>query len=172
MNIKELMEKNEWTRTSPSLRDDSGKPINTCSVCQMPETQKVHDPECWLGLGLELLRAADVDTKIHIGWYNPGEQRFCYDDVKETSPKHHASYTVPVFAHLDSTVDKLKRQIRELRSELEGKTDAFNEALFQLKVRMRNTLEWMVTDLIASVGESGYTPKLTEAISLLAELQQ
>ena len=40
---------------------------------------------------------------LQIGWFDPGSKRFCYTDVKEHSPNHHASYTEPVLVAIDVT---------------------------------------------------------------------
>ena len=40
---------------------------------------------------------------LQIGWFNPDSKRFCYTDVKEHSPNHHASYTEPVLVAIDVT---------------------------------------------------------------------
>lgn len=39
-----------------------------------------------------------VEKKHQIGWFNPGDKRFCYSDQKESySRQSHLAYTIPVF---------------------------------------------------------------------------
>lgn len=44
----ELLKENEWSRPSPSLRNEDGSPKATCVVCGMPKDRGVHYGDCWL----------------------------------------------------------------------------------------------------------------------------
>lgn len=78
-------------------------------------------------------------------------------------------------------------RVRELRSELEGKMEIANEAIYQLQLaldtlrqRTFESLGWMVTTFkyqhnethgnVEKGSEGGYTPELTAAIELFTEL--
>ncbi len=58
-----------------------------------------------LPLMRDVLREAIAFRKVtegkQIGWYNPGDKRFCYMDEKEHS-RHHAAYTKPVYVFDES----------------------------------------------------------------------
>ena len=58
-----------------------------------------------------------MSNELQIGWYDPGSHRFCYTDVKKNMSGHEA-YTVPVYAHMDDDVSKLKERIKELEKLL------------------------------------------------------
>lgn len=99
----------------------------------------------------------------------------------------------------DDNVDKLKRgkvgtckvhgnvRLPEpcgfcLQSELEGKSDAWHEALYQFKQRVATSLEWMVAGIkyrhdlthsnLEPGSQGGYSDELNTAIDLLEELRQ
>lgn len=92
------------------------------------------------------MKTDEIDSKILIGWYDPGDRRFCYDDVKQHLADSHKGYIVPVYAHVDDTVAKLKRQISELQSELEGKTDEASEAIYQLQKQVEELKQQLPPD--------------------------
>lgn len=60
------------------------------------------------------IEARVLGSRLQVGWYSPADQRFCYSDVKESIPERHKGYTVPVYAHLDDAIDKLKQKIMKL----------------------------------------------------------
>lgn len=72
-------------------------------------------------------------------------------------------------------------RVKELKSELEGKEDAWHEAMYQLKQRVVTSLGWMVIALkyqydltcgnLEEGNQGGYSKELTEAMELLEELK-
>lgn len=158
--LERLLKENEWSRPSPSLRDKQypfGVP--TCPICLTPQARGGHNLECWLGQVIDEASKRTEQLKVH---------REVGDDAEKE-------------------VLQLQTKVSELQTELEGRTDELNEAIYQLQLaldtlrqRTFDTLKWMVPDMkhrhnqthdnVEPGSQGGYSDELNAAIVLFNEL--
>lgn len=67
--IRKLLEENQWSRRSSSLRDPGlYEHVQTCPVCTMLEKRGAHAPECWLGQAIAELEMFRIQLTVTLGW--------------------------------------------------------------------------------------------------------
>lgn len=171
--LVKLLEANQWSRRSPSLR------IPTCPICQVPE-KRGHDEECWLGQAIKLLekQVANLDTqKVHDGILKQNLEAGLTSVTLETENASLKSHVAGLQVNRDALFEENKRlraelaqvcidmnrktdehwsngyaiakeedsevifqlqtQIKELKSEFEGRMDGANEVIYQLELKKR-----------------------------------
>lgn len=134
-NVQELLEANQWSRRSPLLLDEQNKPVATCPICRGLK-QRGHDKECWLGqaiseLDLHIKQLRELKSRVQGLKVNR-------DSILEENERFRAK------------LEAYEKAIKELRSEMEGKLDGINEALFQT-CQVRDALSEKVTTQIDEI---------------------
>ncbi len=155
-SIKKLLEKNQWSRPSPTLRVGSTKQwAPTCPICYVPEQHAPHAKECWLGQAIDMFKE-HIERRNTL---NEKNAQFRADVTKLSNMVTDRNITIKeLTSHLagmrtnrDALLNENRRyralinskgsEIAELKSEHEGQIENVNKVLNKIIEQLEEQLQ-------------------------------